>query len=128
MKPIFLEDIIVYGVSIDLMGRYAWYTANSLNRLNAVGTLRPNDLGLFDMHGSVGEWTQDMWGEQSGGDRPVTRDSKKPIDVPSKISRLWRGGSFLSLVTYVRSAFYHGGLPSVRVNDLGFRPVRTLIP
>jgi len=36
--------------------KYAWYKQNADGRTHAVGTLAPNALGLFDMHGNVSEW------------------------------------------------------------------------
>src|SRR5262249_33992463 len=49
-----------YGQTDDLLGRYAWYTKYSLDRwMLPVGSLKPNDLGLFDMQGNATEWTLD---------------------------------------------------------------------
>ena len=48
-----------YGHSIDLLGAYAWYQANSKEHAWPCGSLLPNDLGLFDMLGNVYEWCQD---------------------------------------------------------------------
>src|SRR5262249_45059949 len=49
-----------YGETDELLPKYAWYAKNSRDRwLRPVGTLKPNDLGLFDMHGNDYEWCQD---------------------------------------------------------------------
>src|SRR5262249_6138509 len=42
-----------YGSSNDLLAKYAWYNTNSRGRSQPVGLLKPNDLGLFDMHGNA---------------------------------------------------------------------------
>src|SRR5262249_54950101 len=45
------------GEAKDLLGKYAWYNVNSINmRSRPVGSLRPNELGLFDLHGNALEW------------------------------------------------------------------------
>src|SRR5262249_43576600 len=51
-----------YGLSTDLLGRYAWYQANSNERAWAGGSLLPNDLGLSDTLGNVYEWMNDWFG------------------------------------------------------------------
>jgi hypothetical protein len=42
-----------YGESVELLGRYARYSANSAFRSWPVGGLKPNDFGLGDMHGNA---------------------------------------------------------------------------
>jgi hypothetical protein len=37
----------------------AWYDGNSSVRTHAVGSLSPNELGIYDMSGNVSEWSQD---------------------------------------------------------------------
>jgi formylglycine-generating enzyme required for sulfatase activity len=50
-----------FGESRELLGRYAWYLDNSEERSWPVGSLLPNALGLFDMHGNVFNWCQDWY-------------------------------------------------------------------
>jgi formylglycine-generating enzyme required for sulfatase activity len=48
-----------YGSSVELLPRYAWYLGNARDRSWPVGQKRPNDLGLFDLHGNVWNWVAD---------------------------------------------------------------------
>jgi hypothetical protein len=47
-------------VDAELMSRYAWWygtsIVNGIQKSSPVGRLKPNDFGLFDMHGNAGEW------------------------------------------------------------------------
>jgi len=47
------------GDGEDLLPKYAWYFVNSSSRSHTVGSLRPIDRGLFDMHGNALQWCQD---------------------------------------------------------------------
>jgi hypothetical protein len=47
----------------ELLGKYAWWVGNAHaggeRRCFPVGSLKPNDFGLFDMHGNLGELCQE---------------------------------------------------------------------
>ena len=45
-----------YGETEKLLEKCAWYLRNAKERTWPVGTKKPNDLGLFDMHGNVYAW------------------------------------------------------------------------
>jgi len=110
-----------YGVSTDLLDKYARYQAHSKEHAWTCGSLFSNDLGLFDMLGNVFEWVQD----QSG--RPdQTNDEINIIEyVDTNIPRLLRGGTFDDLPANVRSANRNRIAPSYRNTNFGFRPSRT---
>ena len=72
---------------------YGWYKGNSENKTYAVGTKKPNRLGLYDMSGNVQEWCFDwttalttgtIEEDPHGGPRPA-------VEEPARITR---GGSY----------------------------------
>ena len=88
------------------------------NQVRAVGQLRPNAWGLYDMHGNVWEWVWDRWGTYPAG--PCT----DPTGPTSGTVRVIRGGSWVNFASFLRSAqrsFYD---PASRWNLFGFRLVR----
>jgi hypothetical protein len=50
-----------FGEPQELFVRYGWSDANANTHAWPVGTLRPNDLGLFDVHGNLWQWCQDAF-------------------------------------------------------------------
>jgi len=97
---------------------YAWIHRNAGGRTREVGLLRPNALGLYDMHGNVLEWVWDRLGSYSA---LAQIDPKGPAagDV-----RVRRGGSWDSTPGHVRSAIRSDFFPDFRDLNLGFRVVR----
>jgi formylglycine-generating enzyme required for sulfatase activity len=91
-----------------------------------VGQKRPNDLGLFDVHGNVWAWCQDpgyYYPKQQ--EAATTDDQEDNNDVTDGSTRVLRGGSFLSQPAAVRSSFRNNLRPSVRTNFDGLRVART---
>jgi formylglycine-generating enzyme required for sulfatase activity len=107
-----------YGFSIGLLEKYARYLANSDDHAWPCGSLKPNDLGLFDMPGNVSEWCQERHSDDPGG----AADSDAHID---ERPRRLRGGTYDSFPAYVRSANREWDAPSSSFNTQGFRPART---
>jgi len=113
-----------YGETEELLPKYAWYSKNSQYKPWPVGSLKPNDLGLFDVQGNVFAWCQERYksyprGEESGED-------KGDIDsINAQDSRVLRGGTFDNRASFVRSAFRNSDVPAYRLNVIGFRPART---
>jgi formylglycine-generating enzyme required for sulfatase activity len=86
-----------------------------------VGTLRPNDLGLFDMHGNAWEWCQDP----EATEPPRAPDASGDV-VTDAHARIARGGAFGHGPLTLQSASQIPMQPAERGGDLGFRPARTL--
>jgi serine/threonine protein kinase/formylglycine-generating enzyme required for sulfatase activity len=116
------------GEAEDLLGKYAWYVANASSRLHPAGALRPNDLGLFDLHGNAWEWCQDRYGILRQKEAEKGRTNKEDLEdiVDNKSIRMLRGGSFTYVALNVRSAGRYNYVgPASRVDTYGFRPART---
>jgi formylglycine-generating enzyme required for sulfatase activity len=109
-----------------LLGKYAWYGANSQARTQPVGKLRPNDLGLFDMHGNAGEWCQSIYKPDVAGEKAV-EDINDSVVANNK-DRVWRGGSFNMQAPLLRSGIRLRFVPSRPLQYIGFRAARTFTP
>src|SRR5262249_19074154 len=114
-----------YGRSVELLGKYAWYSQYADERTWPCGLLRPNDLGLFDMLGNVYEWCQDTVRTYSPDDNPEDRTIPDFLVLQNKDLRVLRGGAFFGPAADVRSAFRNGLPPSYRYDYFGFRLART---
>jgi eukaryotic-like serine/threonine-protein kinase len=119
-----------YGDTEELLAEYAWYQKNSNDRTWPVGGKKPNDLGMFDMHGHVWNWCQ----ESHKGDYSVPKggaaidDKEDSLQIVPETARVLRGGVFYYLAVYHRSADRAWYPPSQRLYFAGFRAARTLIP
>src|SRR5215207_2190731 len=87
-----------------------------------VGSFRPNQLGLFDMHGNVWEWVEDCWNE-SYETAPRNSAAWTAGDCSSRVVR---GGSWNSNVNKLRSAARGWNNPGGRNRSIGFRVARDL--
>jgi serine/threonine protein kinase/formylglycine-generating enzyme required for sulfatase activity len=114
-----------YGETEELLGQYAWYLHTSDDRTWPVGSLKPNDTGLFDMQGNVYEWCQERSLSYSGSLGSVSEDREDNVSLRDSVHRLLRGCSFANLSSNVRSACRNPNLPTGRHFTVGFRPVRT---
>jgi formylglycine-generating enzyme required for sulfatase activity len=95
-----------YGQPNDLLGKYAWFAGNSKEGTHPVGTLKPNDFGLFDMLGNVWELCDDLFGKWAS-------------------QRAIRGGCWRNESHGCRSSLWNRFPASWRSFDFGFRLART---
>jgi len=114
------ETAYCFGDSEAMLENYACYSQNPGSRTFRVGSLKPNDFGLFDMHGNAFEWCQDSYHEEYTTDVLV-----EDLTVKDDESRVLRGGSFFFNALHVRSAYRVSLNPVYRDNNIGFRVART---
>jgi formylglycine-generating enzyme required for sulfatase activity len=81
------------------------FTDSKLGRPVPVGSYLPNRLGLYDMHGNIHEWCQDV----------------HTVGGPARVAR---GGSWTYTAAYCRAAYRYGNPPTLRYYALGFRLAR----
>jgi formylglycine-generating enzyme required for sulfatase activity len=109
-----------YGSDPGLLSDFAWFASNSQGRTHPVGSLKPNSLGLFDIHGNVQEWCHDRYSFIAQPETP------SETDVLNEGFRVWRGGGFESSNRNLRSAVRVRAYPSLRSYSAGFRIAHTL--
>jgi formylglycine-generating enzyme required for sulfatase activity len=116
-----------FGESDELLPRYAWYQKNGPNKSWPVGSLKPNDFGLFDMHGNDWEWCQDASKPYSdSGIGKATDDLEDITEIPNAAWRALRGGGLDNPASSLRAANRNAERPPGRGGNVGFRPARTL--
>jgi formylglycine-generating enzyme required for sulfatase activity len=116
-----------YGEREDLLSKYVWDEKNAHDKAQPVGSLKPNDLGLFDGLGNVFTWCQESYKPYpEGRGEEASEDQEDALVIVNTVSRVLRGGSFLSQPSNVRSANRAYDVPTNRGVNFGFRPARTL--
>lgn len=84
-----------------------WFSNNSKETTHPVGTKLPNDLGIYDMLGNVGEWTSDT----------------HPYSYSNRINYIFHVSSWNTIKDGVKISNSYYFENSFRMNDLGFRIV-----
>lgn len=107
-----------FGDNASGLTRNGWYTSNSGRGTSPVATKEPNQYGLYDMHGNVAEWCQDLFGFYTCG---AQSDPVNTYGAPVYVAR---GGSWASVAKDCRSAARAAYFHDQRISTLGLRIVR----
>ena len=90
------------------LGAMGWYYGNSGGSTHVVGQKAANGFGLHDVHGNVREWCESWYASYSNPRASGTR--------------VIRGGGWLDVARYCRSAARDDFDPSFALRTRGFRP------
>ncbi|MEO5362220.1 MAG: SUMF1/EgtB/PvdO family nonheme iron enzyme [Magnetococcus sp. DMHC-8] len=103
-------------------GTKGYYVGSTL----PVGLFPANRFGLFDMHGNVAEWVEDVYQRtyyrESPVDNPLVRAA--PAGQPGSVQHGLRGGAWYSSPHHLRCAARQRGEATQRDHGQGFRLVR----
>ncbi len=104
---------------------HAWFVKNSGKKTHPVGQKKPNPWGLFDMHGNVREWCNDLYGKDYYQKSP----KENPRGSAEGKRYVLRGGAWNSSAEGLRSFHRESENPGFADacfarDTIGFRCVR----
>jgi formylglycine-generating enzyme required for sulfatase activity len=82
---------------------------------------KPNDFGLFDVHGNVAEWTADCFAPSYRAGQPIDGSAYQASNCRSRVVR---GGSWNEGYGDARSAARGGRVSDYRDDWIGLRVAR----
>jgi formylglycine-generating enzyme required for sulfatase activity len=114
-----------FGNEARQLGDFGWLADNAGKKTHPVGQKKPNPWGLFDMHGNVAEWCQDVFDREYYKSSPES-NPHGPADGKEYVLR---GGSWKSPADALRSSARLGESPGfsdacLARDAIGFRCVR----
>ena len=116
---------VLNGDKANVGGDYPFGTATkgpNLERPTTVGSYAANPFGLYDTHGNVWEWCEDVYDDSAYGSRSGT--TADPLSSSGSEYRVLRGGSLSLSSRLARSANRDRYRPDERDFNYGFRVVR----
>ncbi len=119
------EAAYCFGDNEAELGDYAWFDGNSGGRTHPVGGKKPNGFRLYDMHGNVLEWCEDIL-KDSYWDKPGDLKANGGAWTTGRGMPVLRGGSWYISPHVLRSAGRSGYYGADRSDNFGFRLARTL--
>jgi formylglycine-generating enzyme required for sulfatase activity len=115
-----------YGETDELLDYYACHQANAQDRTWPGGRLKPNDWGLFDVHGNVWNWCQNKYELYEREKEGKAIEDNTDANIARKDTRrVLRGASYFNPALFVRAAFRGTMLGADRAGYVGLRVVRT---
>jgi sulfatase modifying factor 1 len=104
-----------YSFGDTITPKQANYYEGKIGKTTEVGTYPANPWGFHDMHGNVWEWCLDWYGDYPDG------SASDPVGPSDGSDRVYRGGSWYYIGSFMHSADRYRNTPDNRNNSLGFR-------
>jgi formylglycine-generating enzyme required for sulfatase activity len=122
--PFYFGDVLD-GDQANCDGNYPYGTTTKgpcLKRTCKVGgdpdkEYKPNNFGLYDMHGNVWQWCLDYYGPYDG----LKKEDPVQLDKDTQKRRVLRGGSWGNSGRNCRAANRYGNAADDRYSSVGFR-------
>ena len=115
-----------FGEDVGYLSQYAAFANPATATPREVGEGKPNDFGLFDMHGNAAEWCQDRFVPFTANDGGASAPQhEQDLIVDDVAPRVLRGGSFADPPSCLRSDARAQQSPSQRSPSVGFRVARS---
>ncbi len=92
----------------------AWGMSNSSGVMHNVGTLEPNELGIYDMSGNANEWCYDVFANYSASS---ASDPIGPNATSATSLRVLRGGYYAEADGHLNVASRIGSAPTVKAKN-----------
>lgn len=108
-----------FGDDPKSLGDYAWFHGNAAGNDPPVGAKKPNDFGLYDVHGYLWEWCSPTL---------ATPDEQKPGEKKPEIGPVLRGGSWKDEAEKLTIASRRTASADLRDDAVGFRCVLAPAP
>jgi formylglycine-generating enzyme required for sulfatase activity len=116
-----------FGNGPNKLNGHGWYDKNSSQKTHPGGEKRSNSWGIYDMHGNVSEWCNDVY-EENYYTQTNQKNPHGPEEKPTS-KFVIRGGSWKTTAYTCRSAYRDSSVPGqidgcFARDDIGFRCVR----
>jgi formylglycine-generating enzyme required for sulfatase activity len=109
-----------FGDTAARLGEFAWCRDNSDGKTHPVGQKLPNDWGLYDMRGNVGEWCGDWYEEGYYRNSP----GADPLGPSLGTARVFRGLGCHVIPRNTRAAHRSRRVPGKKFEFIGMRVAR----